>query len=146
MVTRLPILTFHALDDRSSIISFSPRLFRRGIARLHEHGYHTLTLLDAVDRLCVGAPWPDRSFVIAFDDGYQTVYEKAFPVLQDYGMSATIFLTVGAKGTVDSGDPQWPIYVGLAGYPGDAAVGDHLWRSYAHSPRLDPIVPRLGES
>lgn len=103
MATRLPILTFHALDDRSSIISFSPRLFRRGIARLHEHGYHTLTLLDAVDRLCVGAPWPDRSFVIAFDDGYQTAYEKAFPVLQDYGMSATIFLTVGAKGTVDSG-------------------------------------------
>ena len=100
MTVSLPILTFHALDDRPSVISFSPQVFRRGMARLYESGYQTLSLLEAVDYLHRAAPFPGRSFVITFDDGYQTVYDEAFPVLQRYGMSATVFLTVGEKETV----------------------------------------------
>lgn len=96
----MPILTFHTLDDRPSIISFSPPVFRRGMARLHESGYQTLSLREAVDCLRRGGRFPDCSLVITFDDGYQTVYDEAFPVLQRYGMSATVFLTVGEKGTV----------------------------------------------
>lgn len=46
-----------------------------------------------------GKPFPERSFVITFDDGYQSVFNEAFPVLQRYGMSATVFLTVGEKRT-----------------------------------------------
>lgn len=94
MTVSLPILTFHALDEGPSVISFSPRLFRRGMARLHDSGYRTLSLLEAVDRLRRGAPFPNRPFVITFDDGYQSVYAEAFPVLQRYGMSATVFLSV----------------------------------------------------
>ncbi len=99
MAASMPILTFHALDDRSSVISFSPRVFQRGMAKLHVSGYQTLSLLEAVDCLRRSVPFPDRSFVITFDDGYQTVYDEAFPMLQYYGMSATVFLTVGEKGT-----------------------------------------------
>jgi peptidoglycan/xylan/chitin deacetylase (PgdA/CDA1 family) len=94
----LPVLTFHALDSLPSVISFSPRVFRRGIARLHESGYKAIGLIEAVDCLRQGRPFPDYSFVITFDDGYQTVYDEAFPILQEYGMTATVFLTVGEKG------------------------------------------------
>jgi peptidoglycan/xylan/chitin deacetylase (PgdA/CDA1 family) len=97
MATFLPILTFHTLDDQSSIISFPPQVFQRGMARLHERGYRILNLLEAVDFLRQGKPFPEPSLAITFDDGYQSVYEKAFPVLQRYGMSATVFLTVGEK-------------------------------------------------
>jgi len=51
MPASLPILTFHALDeadrtDRSpSVVSFSPRVFRRGMAKLHENGYQTTQML-----------------------------------------------------------------------------------------------------
>ena len=103
MAASLPVLTFHALDDRPSVISFSPRVFQRGMAKLHESGYQALSLLEAVDYLCRGASFPDRTFVITFDDGYQTVYDEAFPVLQRYGLSATIFLTVGQTGTAKLG-------------------------------------------
>lgn len=95
MVPLLPILTFHALDDQSSVISFPPHLFRLGLMKLHENGYRTIRLLDAVNCLRTKKSFPEQSFVITFDDGYQSVYEKAFPVLQDFGMSATVFLTVG---------------------------------------------------
>jgi hypothetical protein len=60
MISSLPILTFHALDDQPSVTSFSPRLFRRGMARLHENGYRTLSLLEAVD--CLRHLRTDRLF------------------------------------------------------------------------------------
>lgn len=102
MARFLPVLLFHALDDRRAGISFSPRVFQRGMARLHESGYQTLSLLEAADCLRRGAPFPHRSLVITFDDGYQTVYDEAFPVLQRYGMPATVFLTVGERGPLNS--------------------------------------------
>ena len=95
MAVSLPILTFHALDDRSSAILFAPRVFQRGLARLQESGYRALRLLEAADGLRHGEPFPDRAFVLTFDDGYQSVYTEVFPVLQHYGWSATVFLTVG---------------------------------------------------
>ena len=98
MAARLPILTFHAIDKRSSVISILPTVFQCAMAKLHAGGYQTLRLMEATDYLQRGAPFPDRSFVITFDDGYQSVYEEAFPVLEGYGMPATVFLTVGEKG------------------------------------------------
>jgi peptidoglycan/xylan/chitin deacetylase (PgdA/CDA1 family) len=98
MAPLLPILTFHAFDNQSSVISFPPRVFKRGMAKLRENGYRTMSLLDAVDCLRMRKSFPERSLVITFDDGYRTIYEVAFPVLQDYGMCATIFLTVGERG------------------------------------------------
>jgi peptidoglycan/xylan/chitin deacetylase (PgdA/CDA1 family) len=96
------ILTFHALDDRRSVISFSAELFRHGMAKLHKNGYQTVSLLEAVDCIRHGRSFSERSFVMTFDDGYESVYEEAFPVLQEFGMIATIFLTVGETGRAKS--------------------------------------------
>jgi peptidoglycan/xylan/chitin deacetylase (PgdA/CDA1 family) len=95
MATTLPILTFHTLEERRAVISVPPQLFQRGMACLHQAGYQTMSLLEAVEYLHGGLPFPDQALVITFDDGYKTVYDYAFPVLQRYGMSATVFLTVG---------------------------------------------------
>jgi peptidoglycan/xylan/chitin deacetylase (PgdA/CDA1 family) len=106
MVVQLPILTFHAIEEQSSVISFPPELFRRGMGKLHENGYRTISLLEAVDRLNSKKLFPERSFVITFDDGYQSLYQEAFPVLKRYGFSATVFLTVGAQETMDTRLPS----------------------------------------
>lgn len=103
MAASLYVLTFHSIEKRPSVISLSPGVFRSGIAKLYERGYQALSLMEAVDCLHFGRPFPDRSIVITFDDGYQSVYKEAFPVLQHYGMSATVFLTVGKKGTAKPG-------------------------------------------
>jgi len=107
MPSSLPILTFHSIDLQSSVISFHPNVFKRSIAKIHEYGYHTFRLLDAVGHLRQGKPFPEKSLVITFDDGYHSVFEEAFPILQQYGMSATIFLTVGSKGVL-SNDKRLP--------------------------------------
>jgi peptidoglycan/xylan/chitin deacetylase (PgdA/CDA1 family) len=100
VTARLPLLTFHAIDDRPSVISFSPAMFERGMARLHDAGYRTLSLLEAAEYVRRRQPFPERSFVITFDDGYQSFFEEAFPVLTRYGMHATVFLTVGEEQSI----------------------------------------------
>jgi peptidoglycan/xylan/chitin deacetylase (PgdA/CDA1 family) len=97
----LPIINFHSIDDDGSTISFSPRQFQRGLSRLHERGFHTLTLLQALECLEHRKPFPEQSLIMTFDDGFQTVYDQAFPVLRRYGMTATVFLTVGTRPVSD---------------------------------------------
>jgi len=104
MTSSIPVLTFHAIDDLPSVISISPQVFRWGISQLYRHGYQALALVEAVDIIRRGESFPQRSFVITFDDGYQSVYENAFPVLQRYGLSATVFLTIGIKKDTQLGD------------------------------------------
>src|SRR5262249_46869957 len=41
---------------------------------------------------------------ITFDDGYGDNYENALPILQRYGLAATVFLTTGS---LDSREPLW---------------------------------------
>ncbi len=102
MAASLPILTFHAVDDTAAVISFSPKLFRRGLERLSQEGYRTITLMEATECIMRKEPFPDRSFVITFDDGYESVYSKALPVLRDLDFSATVFLTTGMNPTTRS--------------------------------------------
>lgn len=99
MSAGVPILTFHAIDDRPSVISFSPALFEQILGKLFSAGYRTLTLPETVRCIRQGQRFPDHSFVITFDDGYQSVYHRAFPLLTRYQFSATVFLTVGAEGS-----------------------------------------------
>ena len=95
MPLSLPVLTFHDIDPSRSVISFPPEIFDRGMAKLQASGYQTLSLVEISDLLRKNEPFPARSIAITFDDGYSSVYEEAFPVLARYGMSATVFLTVG---------------------------------------------------
>jgi peptidoglycan/xylan/chitin deacetylase (PgdA/CDA1 family) len=99
VASSIPVLTFHAIDDRPSIISFSQALFERGMRLLYERGYRTVNLVDVADCMRKGLSFPEHSLAITFDDGYQSVYQHAFPILQRYGFSATIFLAVGENGS-----------------------------------------------
>lgn len=51
----------------------------------------------SLERLCgfihSGAQIPDYTVVITFDDGYRNVLENAYPLLRDYGIACSIFLT-----------------------------------------------------
>jgi peptidoglycan/xylan/chitin deacetylase (PgdA/CDA1 family) len=111
MAASLPILTFHDIDDRPSLISLMPDVFQLSMKRLTEQGFRTISLARIVECIHQGKPFPDRGVAITFDDGYRSVYEKAFPILQAYGMTATVFLTVGNR--VHRGPPErLPSFVG----------------------------------
>jgi peptidoglycan/xylan/chitin deacetylase (PgdA/CDA1 family) len=86
---------FHTLDNQAADITCPPDVFRGGLAMLHANGHRAIELTEVATRLRQGAALPSKSFVITFDDGYESVYRHAFPVLQEKRMSATVFLTTG---------------------------------------------------
>lgn len=99
MAASLSILTFHAVDDTPSVIAFPPSLFRRGLQMLSRTGFRTIPLTEAIECINRRELFPDRAFVITFDDGYESVYRHALPVLRDLNFSATVYLTTGTNAT-----------------------------------------------
>lgn len=77
--------------------------------KLHRNGYATVSLSDSAGLVRERKPFPERSFVLTFDDGYRSVYDEAFPVLAKYGMTATVFLTVGDTGNRGLHDRLTPL-------------------------------------
>lgn len=108
---RLPILTYHSLDSSGSVISTAPSLFRSQMAWLHRKGFQTLSLVEAARHVRAGQPVQERTCVVTFDDGYETVYRDAFPILQEFGYTATVFLITGYCGKRNS----WPGHVSPVG-------------------------------
>jgi len=83
---------YHAIEERRSVLSVSPAIFAWQMRWLSERGYRIISLSDLVRHLRNNAPLPDRSVVITFDDGLESVYTSAFPILERYGFPATVFL------------------------------------------------------
>jgi len=77
----------------------SPDVLEKQFIYLKEKGYTVIPLDDLVTFLETGSPiLPEKSIVLTFDDGLDSQYENAVPLLQKYEYPATFFvytLTVG---------------------------------------------------
>lgn len=107
---KIPILTFHALENTTSPMAFPPALFERALKTWHAAGWRTIALSDAAQNLRERAPFPEKTFVITFDDGYVSVYQAAFPVLRECGMTATVFVAPNAEGQTADTTRLPPLY------------------------------------
>lgn len=111
----VPILMYHYLsvppadaDIYRLDLSVSPQNFREQMAWLQASGYETISLYDLVYALNIGwPPLPDRPIILTFDDGYRDNYENAFPILQEYGFSATFFILTDVTDREDPNYMTW---------------------------------------
>ena len=88
----VPILMWHNLAEESSgDMTISVSAFRAQIEALYDAGFETVSLQQLYDYVHYGTELPEKPIVLTFDDGYFSNYEYAFPILQEYGMQATIF-------------------------------------------------------
>ena len=55
-------------------------------------GYSAITLREFVAGMGNGNSLPERVVVLTFDDGFKNFYTEAFPILNDHGFRATVFL------------------------------------------------------
>jgi peptidoglycan/xylan/chitin deacetylase (PgdA/CDA1 family) len=97
----VPILMYHsvsltALDGER--LAVTPQTFRRQMEFLKKHHYNVIPLRDLVDIVRHKKRIPRKTVVITFDDGYKDNYTQAFPVLKEYGFSATIFVIIDELG------------------------------------------------
>jgi peptidoglycan/xylan/chitin deacetylase (PgdA/CDA1 family) len=94
----VPILMYHSISDKPDDspnpyyrTNTSPSRFREQMSFLYENGYSVIYLEEAVNRLTAHDRMA-KSVVITFDDGYRDFYHNAWPALQQYSFSATVFL------------------------------------------------------
>lgn len=92
-----PVLVFHDLspDGAANPYSETPEAFQRQMRYLDNAGYQTLTFKEYADLLKKGKPIPANAALIAFEDGYESFYKYALPVLKDLKVKASVFLTPG---------------------------------------------------
>ncbi len=97
------ILIYHRVNDDLDPFfpSITTQLFEEEMRHLARH-YKVVSLGGMLKHFEDGSPEP--LLAITFDDGYQDNYQNAFPILQRYGLPATIFLTTGS---IDSRQPLW---------------------------------------
>ena len=101
---RIPILTYHSLDDSGSVVSVPPLVFRQQMEWLRDRGYAGIGLGELLDAWDDAAGCPDNRVVITFDDGFRNTLERGAPVLAALGFRATLF-AVAALGRRSN---DWP--------------------------------------
>lgn len=101
---KVPVITYHSIDNSGSVISTSPVVFRRQMKHLADGGHRVVSLGELVGSFKTGTKLPAKPIVLTFDDGFGNFYTEAFPVLSEYGFSATVFLVTDYCGKVN----DWP--------------------------------------
>ncbi|HZF79082.1 MAG TPA: polysaccharide deacetylase family protein [Rubrivivax sp.] len=91
-VQTVPVLCYHRLGTGHSKMIISPAKFEEQMAYLANSGYHVVRLSDLRAFMAGERPLPAKSVVISFDDGYESVYRHAFPILKKYNFPATLFM------------------------------------------------------
>lgn len=97
---RLCILNYHRilaapdpmLRDEPALATF------RWQMKLLADGFNVLSLQDALAALAAGK-LPPRAVCITFDDGYRSLHDLALPVLREFRLPATVFVTTGYIGS-----------------------------------------------
>lgn len=111
LAAKVPILLYHHLSETEpeSATVLHPDTFARQMALLVENGYQAISLDDCIAFVESGTPLPEKPVVITFDDGYQSNYELAYPVLEQYGLKATIFVIGSSVGHTQYQDTEYSI-------------------------------------
>lgn len=69
-----------------------PPVFRRQLQGLLKRGFEFRSLDDVLRRSRPAAALSRKTAVVTFDDGFETVYTQAWPVLRELRIPATIFV------------------------------------------------------
>lgn len=93
---RLPVIMYHHISPKQKLqnaYTISDQQFEKDLIFLKEHGYHTITLDELVRFAENGDSLPDNPIMITFDDGFESFYAYAYPLLQKHEMHAVMFVT-----------------------------------------------------
>lgn len=87
------ILMYHRVRGQHGVEGIPVDLFRWQLKKIKQH-FNPMALDQMVDahecnRL------PDHAVALTFDDGYRDFYELAYPLLKEFDLPATLFLTTG---------------------------------------------------
>ncbi|MCP5346372.1 MAG: polysaccharide deacetylase family protein [Gammaproteobacteria bacterium] len=114
----------HVATDTPASTSISPRDFQIHLEYLRENGFNVIPLDQMLEALRQQQPVPDRSIAITFDDGYLSIYETAYPLLQQFGFPFTVFVSTGPIDDNQPGFMNWEQLEEMADH--GALIANHM--------------------
>jgi biofilm PGA synthesis lipoprotein PgaB len=90
---RAVVLTYHHFSlNPASPITVKPERFEGDLKMLKENNFNVISLKDMIKAMEGNGKLPPNAVVITIDDGYESVYKYAYPLLRKYNMPATTFV------------------------------------------------------
>ncbi|QDS37003.1 polysaccharide deacetylase family protein [Brevibacillus brevis] len=98
---KIIVLIYHDISPDPFIkphYTVSPEQFKSHLEALEKYGYNIISTEDLLKFSLYDHKVPFNSVVITFDDGNESFYTYAYPLLKQYGFPATNFIKVGFVG------------------------------------------------
>lgn len=136
---KIPILVYHNIrvmeknfssDQRT--YSVTPAIFEAELKYLKDHDFSPVTMDALADYFSRNTPLPPKPVILTFDDGRETQYQNAFPLLKKYGVRATFYVFTNA---IDR-----PGYLTSAQIKEMSAEGQLFGSHSVFHPRLDKMT------
>ena len=104
----IPILAYHKVEPRFEwgITRVTPKQFEKQMNYLSQTGYRTISLEQCLQQSQQSRA--ERTIVITFDDAYESVYKYAFPILNRFKYTATVFVITSFVGKLN----RWDVNLG----------------------------------
>lgn len=92
----ITVINYHSFGDNQEIanITISKNHFREQLKMLKDNGYTLVSEQQLIAYLQGHGRIPEKSVFLTIDDGYESVYTIAYPILKEMGMHATLFVIV----------------------------------------------------
>lgn len=89
----LPIIMYHHMspkENRQNEYTVSVSEFESDLQYLKSHGYEAISVSQLLNFVYNGASLPQKPVMITFDDGFESFYVYAYPLLKQYNMRAVM--------------------------------------------------------
>jgi peptidoglycan/xylan/chitin deacetylase (PgdA/CDA1 family) len=93
------VLMYHSLNATGNKLRVPPADFDTQMKWLHDNNYNTLSLDELYNYVTSKKPFPPKTAVITFDDGYVDAYDSGLPIIEKYKLHATVFMISSYIGT-----------------------------------------------
>jgi len=90
----VPILLYHHIlnHEAENMYTVTVTDFRKQMNYLIENGFTSITTRELVNAILEGGNLPQKPVIITFDDGNENIYLHAFPIMEEFGLTGTLYL------------------------------------------------------
>ncbi|MDR3238939.1 MAG: polysaccharide deacetylase family protein [Clostridiales bacterium] len=140
---KIPIFAYHNIcgaSGQNTSLTITSLKFMEDMMAIKKAGYTTIFFRDLIGFCCGQTELPAKPALVTLDDGYESSYIYAYPILKQLGLKATVFIigaSVGRQTDAISGQAIIPHFsFAQAREMVDAGVMDIQLHTYAlHTPQ-----------